>query len=55
MCDRRIDQTCLGQTFDEEKKLQTVFIDFIQIVNTCKRKPNKLQVNLRRKFYNSPI
>ena len=42
MCDRWINQTCLGQTFDEEKKLQIVFIDFIQIVNKSKRKPNKL-------------
>ena len=42
MCDRWIDQTFLGQTFDEEKKLQIVFIDFIQIVNKSKRKPNKL-------------
>ena len=53
MCVRYFHQIYLGQTF-EEKKGKRVLNGFIEIINKSECQPNKLWVDQRSEFYNSP-
>ena len=53
MCVRYFHQIYLGQTF-EGKKGKRVLNGFIEIINKSECQPNKLWVDQRSEFYNSP-
>ena len=52
-CLQRIKTLCIKPL--KEKKVKTIFNAFIEIVNESNRKPNKLQVDQGREFYNKLI